>query len=336
MSSYQNIRLEKGMYGVAGQNFTQVLESLDPTEQYRGTELERLDAYQRQLKRFDIKVGGRYSDQVSKFFATTESSALFPEYVRRSVRKGLEEQNVVDQLVAVVTQIDSRDYRSITSNPSQEDKELMQVAEGAVIPATTVRTQDNLVRLHKRGRMLVAPYEVVQYQRLDLFAVTLNQIGAAIATAHMRDAVDVLIHGDGNGNPAGTVAAGTPGTLEYGDLLRLWALFDPYEMNTLVASPDAVLQMAELAPFQNPLTGLNFAGTGQMSTPLGASLIKSRHLPEGTIIALDKNCALEKVQCGDVSIEYDKLIDRQMERAAVTVTAGFAKIFADAVKVLTV
>ena len=48
---YDNLKLEKGMYHEAGRSFTQVLESRDPSEQYRGTALEGLDAFQRQLKR---------------------------------------------------------------------------------------------------------------------------------------------------------------------------------------------------------------------------------------------------------------------------------------------
>lgn len=46
---FDNVKLEKGMYHEAGKSFTQVLEKLDPSEQYRGTALEGLDAYQRQL-----------------------------------------------------------------------------------------------------------------------------------------------------------------------------------------------------------------------------------------------------------------------------------------------
>lgn len=36
---YDNLKLEKGMYRQEGMNFTQVLESLDPSENYRGTAL---------------------------------------------------------------------------------------------------------------------------------------------------------------------------------------------------------------------------------------------------------------------------------------------------------
>jgi hypothetical protein len=41
------------------------------------------------------------------------------------------------------------------------------------------------------------------------------------------------------------------------------------------------------------------------------------------------------VQGSSVMVEYDKLIDRQLERAAITSIAGFAKLFQDAGKVLT-
>ncbi|MEE0953332.1 MAG: phage major capsid protein, partial [Ruminococcus sp.] len=40
------------------------------------------------------------------------------------------------------------------------------------------------------------------------------------------------------------------------------------------------------------------------------------------------------VQAGGVTTDYDKLIDRQLERATITCTAGFAKIFTEAAKTL--
>ena len=91
---YNGVRLEKGMYQEHGRTFSHVLESIDPSNQYVGTPLEGLDAYQRQLKRFDIKVKGAQSDTVEKFFATTESAVLFPEYVARVVQRGMEESDI--------------------------------------------------------------------------------------------------------------------------------------------------------------------------------------------------------------------------------------------------
>ena len=65
---FDHVKLEKGMYRESGKTFTQVLESLDPSENYKGTALEGTDAFQRQLKRFDIHAKGAYSDPVEKFF----------------------------------------------------------------------------------------------------------------------------------------------------------------------------------------------------------------------------------------------------------------------------
>ena len=157
---YQDLKLEKGMYGQTGRSFTQVLEEADPSENYRGTALEGLDAFQRQLKRFDIKVKGSGSDRVEKFFHTTDSAVLFPEFVSRVVRQGMEEEDILPAITATVTRFDGMDYRSITSVPEKEGKKLYRVEEGAALPQTEIRTQENLVRLHKRGRMLVASYEI--------------------------------------------------------------------------------------------------------------------------------------------------------------------------------
>ncbi len=334
MSNYDNIRLEKGLY--ASGNFTKALESLDPTENYKGTSLEGLDAYQRQLKRFGIKVGGTSSDIVDKFFKNSDSAVLFPEYVSRAVRQGLEQSDILPGIVATTTTIDGLDYRSITSIPSEEEKELKIVKEGAFIPETNIRTKESLVKLKKRGRSLVASYEAIRFQRLDLFTVTLRQIGAYIGRTLLKDAIDVLVNGDGSGNAAENIAAETPGTLEYADLVSFWNSFDPYELNTIIASPEVMAEMLNMEQFRDAAAGLNFHGKGNMITPLGAKLLKSNAVAEGTLVGLDKTAALEMVKAGDVMTEYDKLIDRQLERAVISCTTGFNKIFDGASKVLTV
>lgn len=333
MADYTTIRLEKGMYA-CGRPFTATLEELDPSEQYRATALEGLDAYERQLKRFDIHVNGAASDCVEKFFQTSDSSALFPEYVSRAVRQGMEGADVLPRLVATTTTIDALDYRTIASIPQEEDRELKAVAEGAKIPETVIRTKENLVRLHKRGRMLVASYEAVRFQRLDLFTITLRQIGAYIARSQLRDAVHVLVHGDGNQNPAEELRTAQSGQIAYQDLVAFWNGFDPYELNTLVASPDMMEQILMLAEFRDAAAGLDFHASGRMVTPVGADLIKSSAVGAGTVIGLDHSCALEMVSAGGVITDYDRLIDRQLERAAITSIAGFARIFDGAARTL--
>ena len=191
--------------------------------------------------------------------------------------QGMERADILPNLVATVTDIEGMDYRSIASVPSEDDKSLKLVGEGAKIPQTEVKTRENLVKLHKRGRMLVASYEALRFQRLDLFTVTLNQIGAYIARAQLKDAIDVLVNGDGNENPAGTLNVATGGKVTYEDLLKLWTELAPYELNTILASTPEMQKILSLSQLQDSNAGLDFQATGRMITPLGASLL---HTPE--------------------------------------------------------
>lgn len=331
---YESIHLEKGMYSVPGKSFTQILENLDPSVEYAGTPLEGLDAYQRQLKRFDIKVGGPCSDKIEKFFQSSDSAALFPEYVSRSVRQGMEQADLLPDLVAAKTQIDSMDYRTIESDPSEDDRALKPVAEGAQLPQTNVKIKSQLVQLKKRGRMLVASYEALRFQRLDLFTVTLRQIGSAIARSQLADAISVLMNGDDGASPAQTLAS-ADAVPTYSDIVNLWSNLSPYTLNTMVASTAAMKDLLSISEFKDATAGLNFQGTGKMISPLGAKLLHVPQMEEGKIIGLDKTCALEMVQAGGVTTDSDKLIDRQLERTAISVTAGFARLFDGAVRVLT-
>ena len=340
--NFNEIRLDKGMYSESGRSFEQVLEALDPNENYKGTPYEGLDAFPRQLKRFDIKVRGAGRDVVEKFFSTPESAVLFPESVSRSATAGMPAGNILPSTPAPTTRFEGMDYRSIYSSASEDDKSLRYVGEGAVIPQTEIRAADHLVNLRKRGRMLVASYEAIRFQRLDLFSVMLRQIGGQIMRMHLEDAIDVITNGDGNDNAAeqltvgDSVIGGSAGSLSYGELLNFWNTFDPYTMNTRLAAPDGMMKILKCSEFQNPLTGLNFQGTGEPGNPLGAKLIRCSAMPAGTAIGLDKGYALEMVSAGDVSVEYDRLIDRQLERAAITSISGFAKLYTEASKVLKV
>lgn len=108
-----------------------------------------MDAYQRQLKRFDIKVCGKDSDMVQKFCGS-ESSILFPEYVRRAVKQGMSEIVNIEDIAAAVTVIPGIDYRSISADISTSIS--TEITEGGTISSSPVTTKPCLVDLKKYGR----------------------------------------------------------------------------------------------------------------------------------------------------------------------------------------
>ncbi len=337
--AFDSIQLEKGMYREAGKSFTQVLESLDPSEHYKGTALEGTDAFQRQLKRYGIRVRGAGSDTVEKFFRSSASAVLFPEYVSRAVRQGMEEDNILPSIVATTTYIDALDYRSIRPDSENSDLKLARVAEGAEIPAAKLALSDTLTKLYKRGRMLVASYEALRFQKLDLLSVFLRRIGSEIQNAHIEDAVRLMYNGDGDQQPifyeAGTdPIGGESDNLSYDQLVRFWTQYAPYKLTTLIAPTPITQKLLSLSQMQDAVAGLAFHGTGKMITPFGAQLLCYDGVISEGLIGIDQRYALEMIRAGDVSVEYDKLIDHQLERAAITSTAGFAMICPDAVRIL--
>lgn len=329
---YQTIRLDKSLYKNEN-GFLAALEKLDPDQHYRNTDLAGLDAFQRQLKRFDIKVSGQQSSPIAKFFSTADSAALFPEYVSRAVAQGALEETVLEEIISARTDINSLDYRSITTDlkdPAGVDWSDA-IAEGESIPVTSITLNENLVKLKKRGRLLQASYEAIKFQRLDVFTVALRQIGGYIAKAQLADAVDELI---GSGANAAETISQAGGTLAYADLLALWEKFVDFEMNVLLAAPTTAAAVLNIPELRDPLAGLGFQNAGGLVTPLGAKLIKTPAVPDGKLIAIDRRFALEMVTAGGVQVEYDKLIDTQLEQASVTSICGFTKLFPEAVKVL--
>lgn len=145
--------------------------------------------------------------------------------------------------------------------------------------------------------------------------------------------MNVLVNGDDGDSTATNI--GTAGdAVDYAGLVSLWAGLAPYQLNTMLASTTTMQQILALSQMCDAQAGLNFQGTGKMITPLGATLLHAPSLTAKGVIGLDKTCALEMVQAGGVTTDYDKLIDRQLERASISVIAGFSRIFDGAVKTL--
>ena len=103
-------------------------------------------------------MSGANCDTVEKFFTSSQSAALFPEYVARAVRQGMEMASSLPDIAATVTKIDTLDYRTVQTATASDQKIEDPVAEGAAIPETVIKTAGSLVTLHKRGRLIVSSY----------------------------------------------------------------------------------------------------------------------------------------------------------------------------------
>ncbi|MBP5578386.1 MAG: hypothetical protein J6X56_02730 [Ruminococcus sp.] len=316
---YNDIKLEKGLYNLSGKSFTAALEELDPSSAYTGTPLEKLDAFERQLKRFNIRISGPDCDCVEKFFSTTETAVLFPEFVTRCIRKGFNE-TVLRSVCAAKTVCASSQYLGCVL----DDSEAYAATDQAdLLPEATVREGSTATVLSKFGRLISASYEAVRQQRLDVFGVMLRSVGVRLAVTVVKEAVDVLID---------DLTPITTSALTYDDIAKLYGEFDCFDMTTVITSPELASKIAAM----DQLKDCPANADGKLMLPLGSELIKTSAVDDDTIIGIDRDFALEFITSTDLVMETDKLIDRQLDQMTVSITCGFRRITPDAVKVLTI
>lgn len=314
---YNDIKLEKGLYNLSGKSFTAALEELDPTSAYCGTPLEKLDAFERQLKRFNIRVKGSDCDSVEKFFTSTESAVLFPEFVTRSIRKGFDD-TILSSVCAVKTVVNSGQYLGCVLDDSTAYNVCSQ---GETLPTATVTESSAATVLAKYGRLISASYESIRQQRLDVFGVMLRSVGVRLAAAVVKKAVEVLA--DGADEVSTT-------ELTYADLAELYGKFESFDMTTVIASPALAAKIAAM----DQLSDSSADADGRFILPFGSELIKTSAAGADTIIGIDRDYALEFITSTELVMETDKLIDRQLDQMTASITCGFRKITPDAVKVL--
>ncbi|MEW6233975.1 MAG: phage major capsid protein [Candidatus Omnitrophota bacterium] len=330
-----NLRLHEGLYAEAcqrGLDLSGYLEALDPSPSHA-----ELDAYERQLALAGIRVNGPDADIVDRFFASQESAVLFPEFVSRSVRAGIEDFSKLKNILAARIKIDDNTYKSIymdDSVMSEEEKRLALVTEGASLPKIEIVTAEHTVTLSKYGRYLEATYEAIRRKRTSIVAIFLRSIGVQIQRDKFADAVNVLINGDGNGNAASTSHVDVSGTIDYEDLVEFALSFAPYQFNVMICNKAAASKILNITELKDPAIAEGFQTRGENLRIFGAELIVDESVPDNQVIGLDRRYALQEVYETGVLTESERLIRRQIEGAAISEVAGFAKVIASASQVL--
>ena len=114
---------------------------------------------------------------MEKFFSSTETAVLFPEFVTRCIRKGFDDM-VLSTVCAAKTLNCSSQYLGCVLDDSED---YTATDQADTLPTATVTEATTAVTLAKYGRLVNASYEAVRQQRLDVFGVMLRSIGVKLA-----------------------------------------------------------------------------------------------------------------------------------------------------------
>jgi len=292
-----------------------------------------LDAFERQLALAGVQLGGKQPTTVEQFFQ--KASGLMPEFILREIKRGQAMRPELGRLIANSTTVSTNRYTPFFIDTSDQAKfSLRPIGEGAEVPQILVTEQNHAVNVHDYGLALKSSYKALRYRSTSQFRVLLWYIGFRMQTDKIGLLVNTVINGDGNDNPAGVINSASSGTLDYDDLISLWAAFAPFEMNTLVCHVNTLKTILTLEEFKDPLAGYRFQKTGELFSPLGAALVRSDHAPADYVIGLDARFAVEEVITQPLLVEFDKIIDQRFEEAVISESVTYAKVIPDASVIL--
>lgn len=351
------IQLSLDLYRKAnekGMTFSQYLETIDPSSEYGPN--EKLDAFERQLKRFGIVPKtdlskGIVASKVEAFYQTQESAVLFPEFINRVAREAIMADDILKFLVAVTTPIDSDAYRTFYVQDQPEAAQKKRVAQGAELPVSELVGQENAIRLYKYGRRLKITYEAARRMRVDLLGIHVKRIMQQANIDKAEEALNVIVNGDGNNNAAvnynKTALQGGVATdaLSYKGWLAYLIKFYPYQLNTVIAGEGETIELLTMQPPNvDPLKlieQLRAGGTSSganLAQPLFSNydVVYVANAPAGKLVGIDRRYALEMVtEVGSDIVETQKLISSQWNEIAISEVSGFGVLLPDARRILT-
>jgi hypothetical protein len=256
----------------------------------------------------------------------------------------------LSEVIAINTPIDGDSYRSFYLTHDANKTGMKRVAETAEVPAVKLTGNDHTIDLHKYGRRLVASYEQLRRQRIDLIALHLRQIAIQTEVDKLADIIDVMVNGDGNNNAAVAYdldaidTAATSGTMTLKGWLGFKLKFDGAYILTHALTREATLlqmYMLQMGSGNVPLVTLPNAFGGL--TPINRGLsdgVRIGHTsaaPANTIVGFDARFAIQQlVEIGSNITEVEKFTTRQTQDITVTEVVGYAVLDKNAVRVLNV
>lgn len=292
-----------------------------------------LDAFERQLALAGIRLSGKSPTTVEQLYQ--QAPTLLPEFMLREIKRGQAMRPELGRLVANTTSVASNSYTPFFINTADDTKFSMRpIGEGADIPQLVVTEQTHAVSVADYGLALKTSYKALRYRTTSQFRVLLWYIGFKIQTDKIGMLVGTIINGDGNDNAATVINTAASGTLTYDDLISLWSQFSPFEMNTIICHVNQMKEILTLDEFKDPMAGYRFQQTGDLFSPLGATLVRSDEIATDLVLGLDKRFGVEEVITQPLMVEYDKVIEQRFEEAVISESVTYAKVIKEASVVL--
>lgn len=322
-----------------------------------------LDAFDAALLSQGIIVRGNekmniQSSTMEKFFTTSESRLLFPEFMVRTIKESIFAQPITQYLIGETQTITGDTMRQPVLDlksaglglKNRKALKKRRVAEAANIPVASIKLAETAISIYKYGLGAKASYEVLRRMTIDMFRKHVELIGQFAAYDEVDDIIDIIIKGDGNNNPAPVFkrselnSNGAAGVMDDISLLKFLIKLYPINIDTIVVGEDLFIQITSTLSDTGVMNGITPYIPFEMPQGIfkGLTVIYNPETPKSSdgkeqVIGLNRSMAIRKIiEQNSMIQESQRFANDQTQALYMTENAGFGKIYDEASAVLVI
>lgn len=259
---------------------------------------------------------------------------LVPEVIRDAIRLGLRRAPIWPQLIASEEAVSQKEVTMPHINMSAANPKYTDEAE--TIEMGDVSFGQRKVNIKKITTGISMPDEVIQYVRLNLLSLYLQDVGVKMDNKMSGLAVETLINGDNSLVNMSAPVVGVRSTtdkLQRVDLLKVWTRMSRLGRlpQVMLSAEDMFIHIMELPEFKG-FNGETTKENMRVQTPLPNTqdmYIHGTMQSEDQLLLVDRNSALVKLNAQPMRVENERIVRRQISGTVVSVTTGFANIMRD-------
>lgn len=258
---------------------------------------------------------------------------LLPEIYRDAIRLGLRKNPIYPDLIAGEQSVSQTSVIFPAINMSEAKPKYVGVGE--TITTGDVSFDQKSVKIHKLGRGIKIPYEVMQYVALNVVSIFMEDYGVKMAMGLDTLCITTLINGDQSGgiDSCPVIGIGTANTLVFRDLLRPWVRLARLGKNptVMVGGETVSMDILDLLVTTRYFGDQRATADLKLKSPMptSANIYVHGTMPDKQVMMIDKSNCIVKLNAQPLLVETEKIIANQTIQAFATLTTGFGTVLKD-------
>lgn len=263
---------------------------------------------------------------------------LVPEIFRDAIRKGFINSPIYRDFII---------REETTPQPTQVapfwdttglQNQPQPLGAGESMTLGTLKYGQKTVHISKTGIGIEIVDEAIRYTNISLLSLFLQDVGIKLGSSLSRELIAVLINGDqaDGSEAAGTVGVATAGAMEWNDFIAIFVRggLRNRSWTKVIGNEATINYMLDMPEFRmsnknaNPELRLNVKTPGVLPQQIDAYVHSS--VPNNQLLMVDTNLAAVQLTSMPLTVESDRIVQRQLNGTYVSLTTGFMNIFSDA------